>query len=176
MKKLTILSLIVLMTGVLFFSCSRKTQPAAGSQHESTQQTGGTVMATPPCIIYKTKSDYSRNVAVMLSEDKSKITSYPDVSDILKQGKGVYPTSLSNGFLLDNRGIGPQVAFLDITYDEFMQYDETPPSADLFQHLLDADPLVEMYQCGTRYQYNNFVSELNQIITAGNFSACKKLK
>jgi len=176
LKRMTMVLLIVTVAGVLTCSCSRKVQPITDPHGGSNRQTGGTVMATPPCIIYKTRSDYSHNVAVILSDDKSRITSYPDVSDIVKQGERVYPTALAGGFLLDNRGIGPQVAFLSITYEEFMHYPKTPFSDDLFRLLVDTDPLVEMYQCGTRYQYTDFVSELNQIITTGNFPACKKLK
>ena len=133
-------------------------------------------MGSPPCIIYKTKADYSKQVPVMLSDDKMKILSYPDVSDIRKQGNNVYPVVLSNGFLLDNRGIGPNVAFMDITYDDFLKNLKTPSAEDLFQQILDADPLLEMYQCGNRYQYEEMVAELNQLIESDFFFKCKRLK
>ena len=133
-------------------------------------------MALPPCIIYKTKADYSNQVPVILSDDKMTISSYPDISDIRKQGDKVYPVALVNGFLLDNRGIGPNVAFLDITYDEYVKYSKSPGPEDLFKQILDADPLLEMYQCGNRYQYEEMVAELNQLIEAEIFSNCKKLK
>ena len=133
-------------------------------------------MALPPCIIYKTKEDYKVNVPVSLSEDKTRITSYPDVLDIKKQAGSVYPQELSGGFLLDNRGIGPDVAFLTITYDAYAKQTKTPSAEDLFQQLLDKDPLLEMYQCGNRYQYDDIIREMNQIINSGKLSDCKKIK
>jgi len=164
------------LAGMVVLGCSRAAAPSQGASPATTGQSAQSTMAAPPCIIYKTRSDYSRNVAVSLSEDRNRIVSYPDVSDILKQGNSVYPVPLKEGFLLDNRGIGPEVAFLSMTYEAFMQLDETPSSSELFQRLLDADPLTEMYQCGTRYQYTDPVNELNQLITTGNFTGCKKLK
>ena len=50
--------------------------------------------ATQPIIIYKTKSDYSQNVAVTLSDDKSKIISYPHPTDVFYKKKLAYPINL----------------------------------------------------------------------------------
>ncbi|MBN2683025.1 MAG: hypothetical protein JXR58_10995, partial [Bacteroidales bacterium] len=36
----------------------------------------------PPIIIYKTKKDYYNNVPVILSDDKTKIVSFPDIRDL----------------------------------------------------------------------------------------------
>jgi len=175
MKKLTVFSFAMLTIGISLISCSNRTQSTSTSSDHK-ELAGESAMALPPCIIYRTKADYSKQVPVILSEDKTKITSYPDVSDIKKQGEKVYPEALSNGFLLDNRGIGPNVAFLDVTYDDFLNYSETPGADELFQQILDADPLLEMYQCGNRYQYEEMIAELNQLIEADKFSDCKKLK
>lgn len=133
-------------------------------------------MGLPPCIIYKTKADYHQFVPVSLSADKLTVTSYPDVADLRAQGKAAYPQALSGGFLLDNRGIGPDVAFLSITYDAYASQIKTPSADDLFKQLLDNDPLLEMYQCGNRYQYNDILLELNELIDSGKLSDCKKIK
>lgn len=133
-------------------------------------------MALPPCIIYKTKADYLKYVPVSLSKDKTRITSYPDIKDVSVQEKSPYPEKLSDGYLLDNRGIGPDVAFLSITYEEYVSKTKTPSADDLFQQLLDKDPLLEMYQCGNRYQYDDIIRELNQIIDSGKISDCKRIK
>ena len=173
MIKSAVFSLTICIIGIFLISCSNRIQSTSSDFNDLAIES---TMALPPCIIYKTKADYSKQVPVILSEHKTNITSYPDVSDIRKQGERVYPTALSNGFLLDNRGIGPNVAFLDITYDEFIKGTETPGADELFQQILDADPLVVMYQCGTRHQYTEMVAELNQIIETDIFSNCKKLK
>ncbi|NQV01827.1 MAG: hypothetical protein HQ542_04230 [Bacteroidia bacterium] len=176
MKKLTVLLWAILLFGIALLSCSKKSQPVAATKTNTKDQTGGSSMALPPCIIYKTKADYLKYVPVSLSLDKTRVTSYPDVSDILKQGKEVYPQLLSDGFILDNRGIGPDVAFLSISYEAYVEQAKTPSADDLFQQLLDKDPLLEMYQCGNRNQYNDIVRELKQIIDSGKLSDCKKIK
>ena len=173
MIKPALFSLILFFIGVSLISCSNRILSTSSDFDDLAIES---MMAQHPCIIYKTKADYSKQVPVTLSEYKTNITSYPDISDIRKQGEKVYPTALSNGFLLDNRGIGPNVAFLAITYDEFIKGTETPCSDELFHQILDADPLLVMYQCRTRHQYTEMVAELNQLIETDIFSNCKKLK
>jgi hypothetical protein len=175
MRKKSILKSLsgYLLMGLLLISCSHHVSPsgfAAGSKK-------GTVsVSSPPCIIYRTRSDYSMYVPVTLSADKSKIVSYPDIKDIYFNGKLSVPSLLVDGFLLDNRGIGLQVAFLSYTYEEYSRLSSTPPATDLMNILLDKDPLVEMYQCGQRSQYTDIEQELNVLITSGELTTCKKLK
>jgi hypothetical protein len=171
MKIKSILSLLVAC--LLFASCSHHVTTTTVST-ASTKKTVG--VPSPPCIIYKTRSDYSMYVPVMMSPDKSKIESYPDIRDIYYQGKFSLPTLLVNGYLLDNRGIGPQVAFLWYTYEDYSKLTHTPTVEDLMTGLQDKDPLVEMYQCGQRSQYINLEQELNDLIKSGKLSTCKKLK
>ena len=175
MRKESILRLLsgFLSAGLLFMSCSYHV-----SSHGSAAaaKEGPVAVNSPPCIIYRTKSDYSMNVPVILSADKSKIVSYPDIKDIYYNGKLSVPTFLANGFLLDNRGIGLQVAFLDFTYEEYSKLSSTPPATDLMNILIDKDPLIEMYQCGRRSQYADIEQELNVLIISGKLNTCKKLK
>lgn len=175
MKRLSVLLSVILVSGIPLLSCSKKTQTVVASNTETKEQPGGH-MALAPCIVYKTKADYKIFVPVALSLDKARVSSYPDVSDIKAQGGSVYPQELSDGFLLDNRGIGPDVAFLSTTYEEYVAQTKTPSADDLFKQLLDKDPLLEMYQCGNRYQYGDIVRELNGIINSGKLSDCKKIK
>jgi len=77
------------------------------------------VKAFPPVLIYKTKADYYYHVPVVLTPDKKGLASYPGVKDIYFNGDYAYPVRLHDGFLLDNRGIGPNVAFLTYTYEEY---------------------------------------------------------
>ncbi len=133
-------------------------------------------MAGPPVIIYKTKKDYTNQVPVILSADKMKVISYPDIKDIYTNGNFATPTLLENGFLLDNRGIGPDVAFLKITYEQYSKLPATPQPGDFLKMIQDWDPLTEMYNCGTRYQYQDLVDELNQAIKEGKLKEFTKLK
>jgi len=108
MRKKSILKLFscYFLTGLILISCTHQVSPsgfAAGSKR-------GTVgVSSPPCIIYRTRSDYSMYVPVTLSADKSKIVSYPDIKDIYFNGKLSVLTLLADGFLLDNRGIRLQI-------------------------------------------------------------------
>jgi len=175
MQKKTILIFFCfdLLAGLLFLSCSHHTVPA-GSAGAATSGTMG--ISSPPCIVYRTRSDYSRNVPVILSDDQSTIVSFPDIKDVFFNGTLSYPTRLTNGYLLDNRGIGPMVAFLSYTYEEYSRLASTPSARELMNRILDKDPLLEMYQCGHRSDYSDPEQELNVIITSGKLSAFKKLK
>jgi hypothetical protein len=175
MRKESILKLLAgyLLLNLLFISCTHHNMPV----NSANTSTKGTIAVTsPPCIIYRTRSDYFLNVPVTLSADRSKIVSYPDIRDIWFNGKLSVPTRLANGFLLDNRGIGLQVAFLSYTYEEYSKLSSTPTATDLMSMLLDKDPLTEMYQCGQRSQYTDIEQALNALITSGKLNTCKKLK
>jgi hypothetical protein len=157
----------------LLLGCSRH---VGSSGENSAMKDGKTSSASPPCIIYKTKSDYSKNIPVILSDDRTRIVSYPDVKDVYFKGELAYPTALNDGFLLDNRGIGPNVAFLSITYDQYSKMLKTPSSGELFALIIDKYPLKEMYQCGTRNMYSDIESEMNRLISADSIKTFTKLK
>jgi hypothetical protein len=163
---------VFILSLLTLFSCTRKTVPA-GTQtadQKSVKVTG------PNCIIYKTQGDYSMYVPVELTDDGTRISSYPDVADIYLDGKLSLPTGLTGGYLLDNRGIGPNVAFLSITYEEYSRMKKTPSSDELFSKLLVKDPLLEMYQCGKRNEYSDIPKDLDELISSGKLKGCKKLK
>ena len=130
----------------------------------------------PRCIVYKTKADYTQMVPVMLSADKSMVVSYPDVKDIYNNGQLAYPTQLSDGYLLDNRGIGTEVAFLKMTYEEYSRLTVTPHPGELMEMIRDKDPLTEMYDCGSRSQYQDPVAVMMLLIRSGELIHQKRLK
>ena len=130
----------------------------------------------PPTIVYKTQSDFYYNVPVLLSDDKSKIVSYPAISDIRFNGEFSYPYKLKKGYLLDNRGIGKNVAFLKLTYDEYSKQKEVPKLTDLYEMIIDKDPLTEMYNCGNRHGFKNEIEELNKIIEKGELKSFLQIK
>jgi hypothetical protein len=164
---------ILLFIIITVIACSRHVDPSGtGSSLKKTQSS----VPSPPCIIYKTKADYSKNIPVILSDDQARILSYPDVKDVFFKGDLAYPTVLNEGFLLDNRGIGPNVAFLSVTYEQYSKMVKTPSSDELFKLIIDRDPLMEMIQCGYRSNYTDIVKEVNELISSGKINTCKKLK
>jgi len=131
--------------------------------------------AGPPTYIYKTKGDYNNLVPVILSDDKSKITSYPHPKDLFYKGKLATPVQLEEGYLLDNRGISANVAFIDITYEDYSKLNNAPSVDDLFEMIIEMNPLTELYNCGNRHQYKDEVVELNSVISNRQLRQCKKV-
>jgi len=168
---------------VAFANCkSAKNQERHGSSNEQASKNNDTLMnkpldfsAGPHVIIYKTRKDYNDKVPVLLNEEKTKIISYPGVKDVFYNGKLAIPTSLSDGFLLDNRGIGKNVAFLKITYEEYSKLEEPPSTSEMMNMIIDKEPLTEMYDCGNRYQYKDIPDDLNRIISNKQLNRFNKI-
>src|SRR6218665_2785595 len=80
--------------------------------------------AGPPTLVYKTKKDYSRNVPILLSEDRSRVLSYPAPQDFRNKDSYPAPLALKGGYLLDKRDIGLQVACLKHSYEEYATLDK----------------------------------------------------
>lgn len=133
--------------------------------------------AMQPTIIYKTNGDYYYLVPVTLNDDKTKIMAYPDVRGVYFRGELAYPTKLNYGYLLDNRGVTKNSAFLKYTYDEYSKLAETPKSDELFSSVIIVNPFIEMYDCGNR-SFNKDTEHLDindQIINSQQLKRCKKI-
>jgi hypothetical protein len=101
----------------------------------------------------------------MLSDDKLEIISYPHPNDLKTGNDFHYPTLLENGYLLDNKGIDKNVAFLKYTYEEYSKLPEAPSLKTLMEAIVNKDPLTEIYNCGNKKSYKNIEKQLNEIIT-----------
>ncbi len=133
--------------------------------------------AGPTTYVYKTTKDFSNHVPVMLTDDKTDIASYPHPTDVYYQGKLAKPYTLENDYLLDNRGIGANVAFLKLTYEEYAELEEVPSKAELMEMVIDKDPLLELYHCGNRHHFKDEKSDLNTLIKAKMLlKKCKQIK
>ena len=130
----------------------------------------------PAAIIYKTKGDYSKNVPITLSTDKSKIVSYPAPQDVYYRGQLAYPTVLKDGFLLDNRGISANSVFIKLTYEEYSKLSEAPSNEELYKMILDKNPFKEIYNVGNRRRFKDEVSEINQLIETHKLKGFKRVK
>lgn len=132
-------------------------------------------ISRPPTVIYKMKRDYSRNVPVLLSDDKSEIVSYPHPMDLIGMtSKEVMPIRLHDGYYLDRRGINKNVAFLTLTYNNYRKL-RKPLSIDQIKKvILDKDPLVEFYTCSHLPFNENVVQQANAMIDKNELSKiCK---
>ncbi|MDO9256734.1 MAG: hypothetical protein Q7U54_14540 [Bacteroidales bacterium] len=169
MRQFILLSSAFLFTFVILSCGSVK-------KAENMKSSQNVLVPGPKAIIYLTREDYSKLVPVILSDDKKTIESYPDVKDIYFNGSLAYPTQLHKGYWLDNRGIGENVAFLKLTYEEYSKLSKTPSPEELMKMILDADPIVIMYNCGLRSSYQNIGKELNTKLDTDDFSTFLKIK
>jgi hypothetical protein len=131
----------------------------------------------PPVLVYKTKADYNNLVPVILSDDKSQIVSYPHQNDI-KMGNGYQmPVILHDNYLLDNRGIGANVAFIKLTYQEYANLDKIPSISELYNLIVDKDPLIELCDCGIKTAFTDQPKQLNELIDNNKLrTVCKIIK
>ena len=128
-------------------------------------------------VVYKTKANYNNLVPVELSDDKTKIVSYPSPSDVKTETGYQTPTLLNNGYLLDNRGIGKNVAFLKTTYEEYSKLQTLPTLSDLYNMIIEKDPLTELYDCGNKIAFKDVKLQINQWIDNNKLrTSCKVIK
>ncbi|MDB5285005.1 MAG: hypothetical protein JWO06_4080 [Bacteroidota bacterium] len=173
MRKVTLIFVLAL-TIVALVCCKTKEK---GVQSATTPANGVQVNYTgPPTIIYKTKGDYSKNVPVTLSADKSKIISYPAPKDVFYNGRLAYPTPLSKGFLLDNRGVSVNTAFLKMTYEEYSKLQDVPKLDVMYGQIIDKDPITEIYNLGNKGSFKDPINDINKVIDQNQLKTYKKLK
>lgn len=134
------------------------------------------VMPSAPVMVYKTSNNYFNKVPIILSADKSKIVSYPHPTDVKKGNNYTIPTRLKKGYLLDNKGISLNVAFLKLTYEEYSKLNNTLPIDELKSMIIDDNPLLELYYCGYKSDFNNLEKQLNKTIRKGKLDDYKRLK
>ncbi|MBN2664782.1 MAG: hypothetical protein JXR68_14120 [Bacteroidales bacterium] len=130
----------------------------------------------PPAIVYKTKKDYSQNVPVLLSEDKSKVVGYFGPKDLIRSGELATPSTLEKGYLLDNIGINQNVAYTSLNLENYTKSMQVFTADKLFELIIDNDPLINMYNCGNRGKMINPEEQINEIILNNKLKDCKKLK
>lgn len=123
-----------------------------------------------PVVIYKTKFDYSNNIPIILNSTKDSVVSYPSISDVFLNGILAIPTQLNNGYLLDNRGINENVAFTSYKYQEYIMLEKTPDANELFQKIIDKNPLLEIHICKCERSIDSYNKAIKK-----KFSNCKTL-
>jgi hypothetical protein len=157
--------------------CASSNKPTNKTQTNSELDFTPQFTPGPPALVYKTSADYNNLVPILLSDDKTEIVSYPHPKDI-RVGSGYpLPTLLNNGYLLDNRGINKNVAFLKLTYEEYSKITEPPTLKEMYELIVDKNPLTEMCDCGNKKAFTDIQGQLNQIIDNKTLTTkCKTLK
>lgn len=160
-----------MVLGIFSFFCCNKNLKDADKNFNPLYTPG------PRAYIYKTTADYSNNVPVILSEDKKNIVSYPHPKDVKTSNSFLKPTELMNGYLLDNKGVQINTAFLSLTYEEYSKLQEVPSLDFLKSKIIDRNPFAELCDCGLKSNIKNIESTLNLLIKQKKLrSTCKALK
>lgn len=131
--------------------------------------------ANEPFIIYKTKADYSNLVPIILNDARDAIVSFPAPSDLKIDNALRIPTKLHDGYLLDNKGIGKNVAFTTYTYQQYAERSAAPSVDDLMKHIKDKDPLLELYDCKSYIGIKYDIRKVNKLVKT-DFEGCVKVK
>lgn len=130
----------------------------------------------PHILVYKTKKNFDKLVPIILSDDKSEIVSYPHPTDLKSGDMFLTPLKLKKGYLLDNKGINSNVAFLKWTYDEYSKFESAPDLKTLMDNIIDKNPLLELYDCGNKSNFINIEHQLNDLISTKQLQTkCKRL-
>jgi len=152
------------------------TGPVAGAGQLSQASATG-VAATAHVLVYRTKSDLHDQVPIMLSADRKTILSYPHPKDLRTSDGLSVPVKLENGWLLDRRGIGMNVAFLRMTYAEYAALENAPSLAELDAAITDRDPLTDLCDCGPRAAFTDPAAQIGNLIRHDSlYVRCKCLK
>jgi hypothetical protein len=159
--------LVIILLALTAFKC----------QNKATFKPNFSNIAEPPTVVYKTKGNYNNLVPVLLSDDKLEIISYPHPNDLKVGDALALPTPLSEDYLLDNRGIGPNVAFLKMSYEDYSKLENAPTLKELYELIIDKDPLTELCNCENMKMFNDKTSQLNKLIMAKNLkTTCRQIK
>lgn len=164
----------VIILSVIFVSCkSNETMPTTTNEISF----GDSAVSSLPILVYKTKKDYNNLVPILLNDDKTQIISFPDPKDVKVGGNFLLPTSLQKSYLLDNKGIGKNVAFLKYTYEEYSNLQTLPTLNQLYNNIIDKTPLIELCDCGDKSKYEDLEKQLNEFINKDILrTKCKVLK
>ncbi len=153
-------------------ACHSASQMPASVPADS--KSAGATIPGPPALVYKTRADYDNLVPVIMNDAKTVIVSYPHPNDLKTNQGYLLPVKLKKGYLLDKKGIGKNVAFLNMTYEEFARQSEPPSMDQLEKLILDRDPLIELCDCGTITRFKDPVKQLNDYIKHRSLSErCK---
>lgn len=157
----------------LNISCSAKKEIVQNSKEGLLEQT---FISEPPLLVYKTKKNYNYLVPVLLSDDRITIISYPHPKDLIVGSGYSLPTILNDGYLIDNRGIGRNVAFLSISYEEYSKLENAPSIDEIYKMIIDKEPLLELCNCGAKTSFINIEKEINILILNNKLKTiCKQI-
>ena len=169
--------LVQLLFLILCISCKSTKETAFVPIKENIVEFQPQFKVGQPVLVYKTKADYNNFVPVILSDDKTSIVSYPHPQDLITGSGYPLPVILNKGYLLDKRGIGKNVAFIKMTYEDYAKLDNAPSLKTLYELIIDKDPLTELCNCGVKSAFTDQTKQINQLIENNTLrTICKTIR
>ncbi len=95
----------------------------------------------PRALVYKTSVPCAENVAISLNASGTAVQSYPAPTDVTAASA---PIDLPGGWLLDRRGLGPNTAFISLTYSEYSRLQKAPSPQELLKMVIPGAEVTEM--------------------------------
>ncbi|MDE6491440.1 MAG: hypothetical protein K2L49_09820 [Muribaculaceae bacterium] len=120
---------------------SGQPEPAGSDMIQADIPVIGNHAVMPKARIYRTNGDYRDNVPVSLDASRTTVVSYPAPTDLAS-----LPAQLADGYLLDNRGIGPNTAFTSYTYAEYSAMSEAPSAARIMAAVIPGARITEIVE------------------------------
>lgn len=158
----------LLLSMSIFSGCSPKLTSDVTSNVSGGVVSGSPVVsALPSQRVYRMRGDYANLVPVTLDQNGN-IISYPDPIDVSDSAK---PVNLGDGWFLDRRGVGPNSAFTNYTYDEYHALKHVPSLDELKSRIVARHAITEMWDCGTSHRT---IDEYRKLIKSG-FPGCKNI-
>lgn len=96
----------------------------------------------PKATAFKMNGDYADKVAISLGSD-GQLTYFPAPSDISPASA---PTSLGNGWYLNNQGLGENSVFTKYTFEEYSKLPSVPTPQQLKDAIIPGSKVVRMVE------------------------------
>lgn len=100
---------------------------------------GGSVSALPQAVAYRTNGDYRLNVPLQMDAEGN-IVSYPAPADVCNHE----PLEMSDGWLLDRRGVNLRSVFTRYTYAEYCALPQAPSPDSLRAAIIPGARVIEL--------------------------------
>lgn len=96
----------------------------------------------PKATAFKMTGDYANNVAVTIGSN-GELTYYPAPSDITNASA---PTSIADGWYLNNQGLSANSVFTKYTYEEYSKLPSVPSQEELKAAIIPGARVADMIQ------------------------------
>lgn len=102
---------------------------------------GNTAAMVARATVYRTSVPVDSFVAISLNDARTAVQSFPAPSDV---SAASVPLQLPDGWLLDRRGIGPNTAFIRMTYTQYAALPTAPSTAELMRLIIPDARVTEL--------------------------------